>query len=175
MKTAAIRLTAIVLFAVSLKAETCQSMLKPYFDWANQLHPVRTPTISDDRYPVNVTFTTQTAAGGYLSLPDPVWYAQGELDLIVGGWMNTLASNLVALPRTRNPAFQVDPKYTWDLRLYPTGLVSVQMLIKNTPVGGMPPTFFSATCSNGLVQGVVNNTAYTISLVNGPFVPAPPK
>src|SRR5437764_11563695 len=89
-----LQLSAIVLFAtgLSLNAETCQTMLKPYFDWANQLHPVRTPGYSDDRFPVNVTFTKHLAGGKF---PDPVQYAQGELDLTVRWLLNSLASKIV--------------------------------------------------------------------------------
>ena len=56
-------------------------------------------------------------------------------------------------------------KNTLGFTLLASWSVAVQQKLDGKPVGGMPPTVFTATCNpNGLLTATVGSTAYVITL-----------
>jgi len=170
----AVGMTALILLAgaPALKGQTCATVLQPYFDAASQDQ-------SDPSYyhPVSITFSKHSA--GSRNTFDLVKYAEGYVRL-EHGYLNYLSAKDVYPPGAGDPGltlqsssgFTFDPKFSLDVLVYQSGLVSLQERISGKPVPSQAA--FQATCANfpsgppnissALLWAVVGSTVYTVTL-----------
>lgn len=161
----------------------CYSMLGPVFTVAKQPTP---PTIY-------ATVTKHYASGSQTDVHDPVrysngalthanlWWPSGSYSYIAETLHGTIDSRQNTSSNTQMDMFA--PKgLSLKFALTTTGQISVQELLNGVPIGGMPPRYYGATCSAGLVTVVDDKnvpadkggTFWSISLTTTPYL-EPPK
>jgi hypothetical protein len=164
---AAVAVAAGFTLAAGQASANCNSFVQPLVDWSKK----KDGDGSHD-YPVYVTIAKHLAADGKLAgmsgqKGDPVFIGFGQASTQEAKQPGQLAG-LALTMRTPNTDWQISPKVTADFTINTSGIVTYVEKINGKPIGGMAPAQFIASCQNGIVTGVVGNTAWTISMYDGP-------
>ncbi|MBD2200702.1 MULTISPECIES: hypothetical protein [Calothrix] len=74
------------------------------------------------------------------------------------------------LPGSGNP-FAPSSQITYGVQITPTGVVSIRTLLNGKNFLGRGPVTFQGSCSSGLITGIANGKAYTVTLGKGYIAP----
>ena len=148
-------------------AASCDTAVQPLINWTKQ-------TAGTHHFPVYVTLTKQSASQNTFAQMDPVFYGTTELGYIVHNGVEALApisinSNFLLLGN-RNGFAVPDPtstRHNMQLYVLADGTISLQEQLNQFPIGGLPPTIVTPSCTAGLMTVSIGSTAYTLTFIAG--------
>lgn len=133
-------------------------------------------TTPKEEFPVIAYFTKHFGFGGASTASkDAVHYASGKV-FAVDQPTPHLKGTLKA-SRNSDTFGQMDltSDLTYDIEIFPDGMLSYLMKLKGKPVGGMPPTKVQATCvQDVLLTATTGSEVVTVGVALKPAVPIPP-
>lgn len=129
-----------------------------------------------ETFPVKAYFTKHFGGGAtsVTAIKDAVQYASGDVWAVDTPTPHLKGTLKAAKNTEQNGEMLETSDLTYDVEIFPDGMLSYLMKLNGNPVGGMPATKVQATCVNGvLLTPTTGSEVVTVGVARKPSILIP--